>query len=573
MSHFEISGYARARRAQSMRRSCVRTLVGAGLAASLLMVASVPADASLTRRLPHKAHQAKKDGPAPIKGPLIIAISIASQRLTVFDDGVAIAHAPVSTGMSGHATPMGVFSVIQKEKFHRSNIYSGAPMPFMQRITWSGVALHAGVLPGYPASHGCIRLPHEFAVKLWGMTKVGARVVITRNEVTPFAFEHLRLAMFKTSTGPVVPRSSELRPTIGSIADATDIGVRREIASRAAIKTADASDVTGASMVDATKPVDAAPAADAAASPAAPAADMSGAQIYDKAAAAVDNAPGELLQAAEAARPATIAPQPTAAETAAPSAVEAAEVPAQAPTATSLDVGSSAPPAVSSEAPSAEPTGSTQDVTSAPPATVETTATIKPPVPVLSLPAAEVPGVDQAALPSTAALPIESVFIPPSRPARPLRSGPISVFVSRKEGKLFARKGFDPLFSVPVTIARPDQPIGTHLFTAAEIKEDGASLRWIAVTMPGEAPKKVEARGQGRGKSGRVAERPAKPAHDAGILPPPQTAAEALDRIELSPELAERISALMSVGASFIISDQGLGYETGLETDFIVVTR
>ena len=78
--------------------------------------------------------------------------------------------------MPGHATPMGVFSVIEKQKLHHSNIYSGAPMPFMQRITWSGVAIHAGVLPGYPASHGCIRMPMAFAVKMYGWTKMGARV-------------------------------------------------------------------------------------------------------------------------------------------------------------------------------------------------------------------------------------------------------------------------------------------------------------------------------------------------------------------------------------------------------------
>ena len=83
---------------------------------------------------------------------------------------------------------MGVFSVIQKHKYHHSNIYSGAPMPYMQRITWSGVAMHAGVLPGYPASHGCIRMPMNFAVKMWGWTRMGARVVITPGELTPETF-------------------------------------------------------------------------------------------------------------------------------------------------------------------------------------------------------------------------------------------------------------------------------------------------------------------------------------------------------------------------------------------------
>ena len=93
------------------------------------------------------------------QGPLVIAISIERQTVRVFDANGLFAERPVSTGMSGHSTPMGVFSIIQKNKFHRSNIYSGAPMPYMQRITWSGVAMHAGALPGYPASHGCIRMP------------------------------------------------------------------------------------------------------------------------------------------------------------------------------------------------------------------------------------------------------------------------------------------------------------------------------------------------------------------------------------------------------------------------------
>ena len=98
------------------------------------------------------------------KGPLQIIISIADQRISVYDDGTLIARSSVSTGVQGHPTPVGVFSVIGKELWHRSNIYSAAPMPYMQRITWSGIALHAGVLPGHPASHGCIRLANDFAI-------------------------------------------------------------------------------------------------------------------------------------------------------------------------------------------------------------------------------------------------------------------------------------------------------------------------------------------------------------------------------------------------------------------------
>ena len=111
------------------------------------------------RRQKPRLRQAKKIA-APQKeagkpqGPLIIAISIQKQNLKIYDAKGFFAETPISTGMPGHPTPMGVFSVIQKHKLHHSNIYSGAPMPYMQRITWSGVAMHAGVLPGYPASHG-----------------------------------------------------------------------------------------------------------------------------------------------------------------------------------------------------------------------------------------------------------------------------------------------------------------------------------------------------------------------------------------------------------------------------------
>ena len=106
--------------------------------------------------------------------------------------------------MKGHSTPMGVFSVIQKHKMHRSNIYSGAPMPYMQRITWSGVAMHAGVLPGYPASHGCIRMPMAFAVKMWNWTRMGARVIVTPGQITPASFAHPLLVAQKVVPQPLI---------------------------------------------------------------------------------------------------------------------------------------------------------------------------------------------------------------------------------------------------------------------------------------------------------------------------------------------------------------------------------
>ena len=115
------------------------------------------------------------------KGPLQIVVSIDHQRVTLFSNGVRVAQGPVSTGVPGHPTPMGVFSVIEKDRYHRSNLYDSAPMFYMHRLTWSGVAMHEGVLPGFAASHGCIRMPTQFVSRLWQISKLGVRVVIARN--------------------------------------------------------------------------------------------------------------------------------------------------------------------------------------------------------------------------------------------------------------------------------------------------------------------------------------------------------------------------------------------------------
>ena len=132
-------------------------------------------------------------------GPLQIIISINQQKLHLYSDGTHVADAPIATGVPAHPTPMGVFSVIDKERYHESNIYSGAPMPYMQRITWSGVALHQGQNLGHPASHGCIRMPQEFASRLWVLHSLGARVIIARPELTlhDFADPHLFVHMNK----------------------------------------------------------------------------------------------------------------------------------------------------------------------------------------------------------------------------------------------------------------------------------------------------------------------------------------------------------------------------------------
>jgi len=118
-------------------------------------------------------------------GPALLIVNLATQRAILFRNGVPIAASSLSTGRPGYDTPTGVFTILQKHVEHYSSKYDNAPMPYMQRLTWKGVALHAGNLPGYPASHGCIRLPKEFARLLYGVTRIGMTVVITRLPVVP----------------------------------------------------------------------------------------------------------------------------------------------------------------------------------------------------------------------------------------------------------------------------------------------------------------------------------------------------------------------------------------------------
>ena len=295
------------------------------------------------------------------KGPLQIIISIADQQISLYDNGAPIARSSVSTGVQGHPTPLGVFSVISKERWHRSNIYSGAPMPYMQRITWSGIALHAGVVPGHPASHGCIRLTNDFAIRLWHLTRRGTRVIIARDDVRPVEIANSHLFVSKPKAASVSPEFS-------------------------------AATVAGNNNNTAT---------------------------------------------------ATYGPLLSSAGT---------------PEVTDLQIPGSIPAGVA-----------------------------------------------------------------------PQKVVPISVFVSRKLSKLLVRQGFTPLFDVPVKIQNPEQPLGTHVFTAMDYQNAGASIRWTVVSLSEEfsPPKQREA-----GMEQIVATPPS--------VMLPDRANNALDRIEIPQEAMSR---------------------------------
>ena len=123
-------------------------------------------------------------------GPVVLVVSLDEQRAYVYRNGIAIGVSTISSGKTGKETPTGVFTILQKNKDHRSNLYNDAPMPYMQRLTWDGIALHGGHLPGYPASHGCVRLPQAFAEKLFAITRFGDSVVVANAKASPASVVH-----------------------------------------------------------------------------------------------------------------------------------------------------------------------------------------------------------------------------------------------------------------------------------------------------------------------------------------------------------------------------------------------
>jgi L,D-transpeptidase catalytic domain/Putative peptidoglycan binding domain len=168
--------------------------------AAAVAIAAAPADAR-KRGTSDPAEEAIAD--ANNGQPMTLIVSLSQQRVDVYRGMTLITSSQVSTGMPGHATKAGVFSILEKQRYHHSNMYSGAPMPWMNRITWSGTALHAGVVPNHPASHGCIRLPYSFAPKLYKITTVGEHVVVSHNRITPALIEHP--ALFQPLPPPAPP--------------------------------------------------------------------------------------------------------------------------------------------------------------------------------------------------------------------------------------------------------------------------------------------------------------------------------------------------------------------------------
>jgi lipoprotein-anchoring transpeptidase ErfK/SrfK len=191
--------------AEAIRRWRLHAFVT--LAATAALTAAPPADAAPRQARPERTTEAA--APRDAGEPIMAIVSIKSQKVTFYDADGWILRAPVSTGTTGRETPAGVFSVVQKDKDHHSSLYDDAWMPNMLRITWNGIALHGGPLPGYAASHGCVRMPFGFAEKLFDKVPIGTRVIISPNDAEPVELSHPALFAPKSQAVAAAPARAE----------------------------------------------------------------------------------------------------------------------------------------------------------------------------------------------------------------------------------------------------------------------------------------------------------------------------------------------------------------------------
>jgi hypothetical protein len=373
--------------------------------------------------------------------------------------------------------------------------------------------MHASVLPGYPASHGCIRMPMNFAVKMWGWTRMGARVVITPGELSPESFSHPLLATQK------IPPAAAAQTNV-------DVGVT------AKSDKAMAGPAVTPSFSEASLELKSTVGHDFAR----PAANK----------IAVSPALREQTHTADASStlsrsPATIIDAPVASNP----AVRAAGGDASAETkSAAVEIQSPAQPADE-----AKPEGKAMPARDA-----------SPVIPDVNKDQARPSDQEEAAAPRPE----------PAVATAPKRGAQIAVFVSKKDGRLYVRQNFAPLFDVPVTIAPSDRPLGTHVFTAQTDKNDASRLHWSVVSLP------VVARNAARQDEDESVSRRRKTtgAIEVKPAPVPDSAADALDRLTIPADAMARIAEALSTGGSVIVSDQGINAgETGEGTDFIVPLR
>ena len=484
-------------------------------AAPITAPAAAPAAAPPPPALAKTARKAGIPADDPNR-PLVAVISIEDQHVSVYGANGLIERSDVSTGKPDHPTPTGVFAVIAKERWHASNLYSGAPMPFMQRITWSGVAMHQGQLPGYAASHGCIRLRGEFAERWFKMTKIGLRVIIAPSDIEPVPFASSRLPVPRSWPMPA-ESAALMRQPVQSAALSVD-----ELAELAA-PAAGLNPVTYAALekIKAKADLKASEQAEGEAGDALAAANLG------------------LKEAQKALKPA-----------------ERAFAEAEDRAKWFGLIGNDPPPP-----PRADFRDGLLAARDAYGQARSDLAAAQRALQAAEQKVADATAADQAADARTEAL--KTRITEMGR-----RQETVSVFISRKEGRLYVRQALRPVFDVPVVFKDPEEPVGTHVFIAAAPAPGEKALRWTALTTPIEGVVQSKSR---RGRKSGGEEDGDTPSIASAILT--ESPAGALGRVEIPGEVMDRLSELVWAGSSIIVSDHGLSNETGLGTDFIIETK
>ncbi len=479
--------------------------------------------------------------------PLFAVVSVADQHISIYDHNGLVARSMVSTGIADHPTPKGIFTILGRERFHQSNIYSGAPMPFMQRITWSGIAMHTGVVPGHPASHGCIRLPAEFASKLWGMTRVGERVVISPREVTPHEFNEpfIITPKMQTISEPMksdVPNSvnSEKIPqekTLNPYQYAEQMKVRAVKEVLAANK-----DLKEAVVQQHLKGNDVALlTADLKKAQTEVAAIQSklsiNSKIYDE---AVERAKIKSQEAEQA-------------------KINLKEQLSGALPQKKIDliVKASEKAIAYKEAALTDKTKNEEALSAAKMKLDNLTKLI-------SARSLDLSEADRRLSELTN---ITNAAKEREKLARQ-RMAPLSVMISRRDQKIYVRQGLVPVFDGPVTIRDVGAPLGEHLYIATAATEDGKSLKWSALSLSPsdkhEVDEVIKVKLDSRSQINHQL-------FDSNLT---SNASEALGRIEISQDVRDRLGERLWVGSSMIISDQSPSSETGNDgTDLTVKIR
>lgn len=506
---------------RACRRSQLKPVSGLRQALSALSIVAAVATG-------HEAAAAEAARPGP--AALIAVVSINDQRVTIWSGDSSIARSPVSTGMSGHRTPTGIFSVIGKEKYHESNLYSNAPMPFMQRITWSGVALHAGHLPGYPASHGCIRMPEDFAQRLFGLTRTGMRVIVSDRDVTPLAVEHPNLPVpsyiSETQVANLIA-PQRVAVSVGAMLPASLASVPLPLSGRMHL----GAPTDGVDRL--LNPMERGKIEQGVTKFAALEAEGDAAALLEIAFnwAAEAGVAADTVRSLDKATSALGAGRDKAIEVLADPALDDAQR-------------ARAQAAEASLAAALNAAGQRRVIAVAEAMRSEAAAF-------------------HAAAEAKAAIAERDALQDAARVAE-RATEPLTVFVSRKLHRVFVRQGFEPVFEADVEIADADAPLGTHVFTAVGAPSEGGGLRWVALTVPDTGAVAETAKTSVRNSGDTAGARPtARPVAAIG----------ALERVKFSDDVLQKITAKLWTGASLIISDRGPSHETGKGTDFVVLTR